>query len=86
MPLSGAIERIRVAISDHRILAVEDGQVTFTCRDRADGNIEKPLTIPCVDFIGCFLLTVLPRGFQKVRAYVWLAQRHKTATLAAIRA
>jgi len=54
--------------------------------DRADGNSEKPMTIPCADFIGRFLLHVLPRGFQKVRAYGWLAQRHKTAALAAIRA
>jgi hypothetical protein len=76
----------RVAISDHRILAVKDGQVTFSWRDRADGNSEKTMTIPCVDFIGRFLLHVLPKGFQKVRAYGWLAQRHKTATLAAIRA
>lgn len=75
----------RVAISDHRILAVEDGQVTFTWRDRADGNTEKTLTIPVTDFIGRFLQHVLPRGFQKVRAYGWLAQRHKTTTLAAIR-
>jgi hypothetical protein len=76
----------RVAISDHRILAVKDSQVTFSWRDRADGNSEKTMTIPCVDFIGRFLLHVLPGGFQKVRAYGWLAQRHKTATLAAIRA
>jgi hypothetical protein len=76
----------RVAISDHRILAVKDDQVTFSWRDRADGNSEKTMTIPCVDFIGRFLLHVLPKGFQKVRAYGWLAQRHKTATLAAIRA
>ena len=76
----------RVAISDHRILDVQNGQVTFTWRDRANGNTEKTLTIPAADFIGRFLLHVLPRGFQKVRAYGWLAQRHKTATLAAIRA
>lgn len=76
----------RVAISDHRILTVKDGHVTFAWRDRADGNSEKPMTIPCVDFIGRFLLHVLPKGFQKVRAYGWLAQRHKTAALAAIRA
>ena len=65
----------RVAISDHRILAVKDDQVTFSWRDRADGNSEKTMTIPCVDFIGRFLLHVLPKGFQKVRAYGWLAQR-----------
>ncbi len=76
----------RVAISDHRILAVQDGQVTFSWRDRADGNREKTMTIPCVDFIGRFLLHVLPRGFQKVRAYGWLSPRRKKASLAAIRA
>jgi hypothetical protein len=43
------------------------------------------MTLPCVDFIGRFLLHVLPAGFQKVRAYGWLAPRRKTATLAAIR-
>jgi hypothetical protein len=76
----------RVAISDHRILDVQDGQVTFIWRDRADGNREKTMTIPVADFIGRFLLHVLPRGFQKVRAYGWLAPRHKTTTLTAIRA
>ena len=76
----------RVAISDHRILDVQNGQVTFAWRDRADGNREKTLTIPCIDFIGRFLQHVLPRGFQKVRAYGWLAPRRKKASLAAIRA
>ena len=76
----------RVAISDHRILNVQNGQVTFAWRDRADGNQAKTLTIPCVEFIGRFLLHVLPRGFQKVRAYGWLAPRRKAVALAAIRA
>ena len=76
----------RVAISDHRILDVKDGQVTFAWRDRADGNREKRLTIPCVDFIGRFLLHILPPGFQKVRAYGWLSPRNKKTSLAAIRA
>ena len=75
----------RVAISDHRIRAIRDGQVTFAWRDRADGNREKEMTLPCEDFIGRFLLHVLPPGFQKVRAYGWLAPRRKTAALVAIR-
>jgi hypothetical protein len=61
-------------------------QVTFAWRDRADDNTEKTLTIPAADFIGRLLFHVLPRGFQKVRAYGWLAQRHKSVALAAIRA
>ena len=75
----------RVAISDHRILEVADGSVTFAWRDRADGNTEKAMTLPLGDFIGRFLLHVLPSGFQKVRAYGWLASRNKQAALAAIR-
>jgi len=75
----------RVAISDHRILAVRNSEVTFAWRDRSDGNLSKTLTIPAADFINRFLLHVLPRGFQKVRAYGWLAPRNKKTALAAIR-
>jgi len=75
----------RVAISDHRIRAIANGSVTFAWRDRADGNAEKEMTLPLGDFIGRFLLHVLPKGFQKVRACGWLAPRHKRAALAAIR-
>ena len=76
----------RVAISDHRILAVGNGEVTLSWRDRTDGNRAKTLTLPLADFIGRFLLHVLPRGFQKVRAFGWLAPRRKTAAITAIRA
>ena len=76
----------RVAISDHRILDVRDGRVTFAWRDRADGNSEKTMTLACVEFVGRFLLHVLPKGFQKVRAYGWLAPRAKADALTAIRA
>ena len=76
----------RVAISDHRILRVADGQVTFAWRDRADGNRLKTETLAAADFIGRFLLHILPAGFAKVRHFGWLAARHKRTTLAAIRA
>ena len=75
----------RVAVSDRRILDVRDGSVTFAWRDRADGNALKRMTLPCAEFVGRFLLHVLPKGFQKVRAYGWLAPRAKKAALAAIR-
>ncbi len=44
------------------------------------------MTVPCADFIGRFLLHVLPRGFQKVRTYGWLSPRNKNTVLPAIRA
>lgn len=52
-----------VAISDYRMLSLEDGQVTF--RTRGD----KTLTLGWEEFIGRFLLHVLPSGFKKVRHY-----------------
>jgi len=76
----------RVAIGDHRILKIDKDEVTFSWRDRGDGNSLKTLTLPCAQFIGRFLLHILPKGFTKVRAYGWLASRNKTANLAAIRA
>jgi hypothetical protein len=52
-----------VAISDHRMISVEDGMVTFKARD------EKTLTLGWEEFIRRFLLHVLPSGFRKVRHY-----------------
>ena len=59
--------------------------MTFSWRDRDDDNRLKALTLPATQFMGRFLLHVLPRGFTKVRAYGWLASRNKTANLTAIR-
>ena len=75
----------RVAICDHRILDVKDGNVTFAWRDRADGNAQKTMPLTCGEFIGRFLLHILPKGFQKVRAYGWLSPKDKVLLLAAIR-
>ena len=75
----------RVAVSDHRIVKVQDGQVTFSWRDRADHNQCKTMVLPAEQFIGRFLLHVLPRGFQKVRAFGWLSPKRKRIVLAAIR-
>jgi len=76
----------RVAISDSRILKLENGLVTFAWRDRAEGNALKNKTLPADEFIRRFLYHVLPPGFQKIRYFGWLAAKNKTKTLAAIRA
>jgi len=52
-----------VAISDYRIISVDDGMVTFKTRD------ENTLTLGWEEFIRRFLLHVLPSGFRKVRHY-----------------
>jgi hypothetical protein len=76
----------RVALSNARLLAFDAQGVTFRWRDRAHGNQQKILTLPTEQFIGRFLLHVLPKGFVRIRHYGLAANRSKTAKLAAARA
>jgi hypothetical protein len=61
----------RVAISDHRIVSCDDGQVTFSYR-RSGSNRWRKMTLDAPEFIRRFMQHVLPRGFQKVRHYGFL--------------
>jgi hypothetical protein len=72
----------RVAISNHRILDVSEGQVRFRYRDRAHGDVVRTAQLPADIFLRRFLLHVLPDGLQRVRHYGLLANRSKKATLA----
>jgi len=75
----------RVAISNHRLLAMEDGQVEFAYRDRRDGDRKKTMRLPAEEFIGRFLKHVLPKGFMRIRHYGLLANRAKQERLARCR-
>ncbi len=74
----------RVAIANSRIKALKNGMVTFTFKNRKKGRIE-PLTITAVEFIRRFLLHSLPKRFVRIRHYGFLANRNRSANLAAIR-
>ena len=65
----------RVAISNRRLVAFQDGQVTFRWKDYADGNADKQMTLSTVEFTRRFLLHVLPHGFVRIRHYGFLANR-----------
>ncbi len=67
----------RVAISNHRILNIADGNVTFRWRDYAHGNKKKKMTLPACEFLRRFLLHVLPQGFVRIRHFGFLANRHR---------
>lgn len=67
----------RVAISNNRILSLNDGKVTFLWRDYAHGNQMKPMTLDAMEFIRRFLLHILPSGFRKIRHYGLTAARGK---------
>ena len=71
----------RVAISNNRILSVEDGKVTFKWRDYRDNNRWKVMTVSAFEFIRRFLMHVLPPGFMKIRHYGLLGNRNKTKKL-----
>jgi hypothetical protein len=58
----------RVAISNHRILKLENDQVTFRYKDTRTGKT-KLRTLLAQEFIRRFLQHVLPKGFVKVRYY-----------------
>ncbi len=57
----------RIAISNNRVLNVEDGNVSFRWRDYADGDKQKIMTLKADEFIRRFLLHVLPHRFVRIR-------------------
>ena len=75
----------RTAISNERILKVEDDTVTFKWRDYRDGNKVKVMTLSSTEFIRRFLLHVLPKGFMRIRHYGFLANNGKKERIARIR-
>lgn len=70
----------RVAISNHRLVSLTDGQVTFRWRDSAHHNEQKLLPLSLNEFLCRFLLHILPKGFVRIRNFGFLANR-KRATL-----
>ena len=75
----------RVAISNHRLLNLENGKVTFSWKDYARGNQPQAMTLSTDEFIRRFLLHVLPRGFQRLRQFGFLANRRRRHQLALCR-
>jgi len=70
----------RVAISNSRLLALDDGQVSFAWKDYRDGQ-QKVMTVPAEEFIRRFLQHSLPTGLQRIRYYGFLANCHRSAKL-----
>jgi hypothetical protein len=71
----------RVAISNHRIVDIEDGQVKFNWRDYRDNNQQKTMPLSAEEFIRRFLLHVLPSGFHRIRYYGFLGNRYRKEKL-----
>jgi hypothetical protein len=69
----------RVAISNGRLLGLEQGRVRFRWRDSKDHNQIQETSLDAVEFIRRFLLHVLPSGFVKIRHFGFLSNRNRRA-------
>jgi hypothetical protein len=75
----------RVAISNQRLLAFHDDQVSFQWKDYRQPHQSKVMTLAADELIRRFLLHVLPPGFQRIRHFGFLANCHRRDKLALCR-
>jgi hypothetical protein len=75
----------RVAISNNRLLDMEDDQVRFRWKDYRHGDRVKTMSLSADEFIRRFLMHVLPSGFQRIRYYGFLGSRKRKENLAECR-
>jgi hypothetical protein len=72
----------RVAISNERLVKLENDRVTFRYRDRNDNDTVRLMSLDASEFIRRFLLHILPHGFVKIRHYGILSNRNRKTKLA----
>ena len=75
----------RVALSNRRLVRLQDDRVTFTWKDYADGCKRKEMTLDAVEFVRRFALHIIPRGLVRIRQYGLLAHRDRGQRLALCR-
>jgi hypothetical protein len=75
----------RVAIANHRLVDFAAGEVAFRWKDYRHQSRHKVMRLAAPEFVRRFLLHVLPPGFQRIRHYGLLANRHRAAKLARCR-
>lgn len=75
----------RAGISNHRLVALADGKVTFRWRDSAHKNKKCLATLPVEEFLRRFFLHVLPRGFVRIRYFGFLSHRRRAMLLSRCR-
>jgi hypothetical protein len=71
----------RVAISNNRLLDIENDQVCFQWKDYRSGGQVKTMALSADEFIRRFLLHVLPNGLQRIRYYGFLGNRYRKKKL-----
>jgi hypothetical protein len=67
----------RVAISNHRIVSIDESQVTFQWKDYAHNNQQNTMPLTHEEFLRRFLQHILPRGLPRIRYFGRLANRRR---------
>ena len=75
----------KIAISNHRITAIDNDTVSFTYKDYRESAKCKSMTLPAAEFIRRFAMHILPRGFVRIRHYGLLSNKIKESALSQIR-
>ncbi len=75
----------RAAISNHRVLSIDNGKVTFEYKDYKDEAKLKTMTLPAQEFIRRFLLHILPKGYHKIHMYGFLANSCRAKNVERVR-
>jgi hypothetical protein len=71
----------RVAISNNRLVSMDDGKIRFRWKDYRNGNCQKTMTLEAGEFIRRFLIHVLPNGFHRIRYFGFLGNCHRNQKL-----
>jgi hypothetical protein len=71
----------RVAMSNNRLLDIDNEKVSFRYKDYRHDSQQKTMTLDAEEFIRRFLLHVLPDGFQRIRYYGFLGNRYREEKL-----
>ena len=75
----------RIAISNRRLVWVDDNTVTFRWKDYAHHNRPRTMTLDGAEFLRRFLMHAVPRGFVRIRHFGLLANRVRSANLTTCR-
>ena len=71
----------KIAISNHRLIKTEDGNVFFGWKDYKDGGSQKVMQLPVLEFIRRYIEHILPPNFYKIRHYGIYANRFKAQNI-----
>lgn len=74
----------KIAISNHRIKSIDDGQITFSYKDYRKGAKKLEMTLPDSEFIRRFSQHILPKGFVRIRHFGFLSSNWKSDKLPAL--